>query len=45
MIGYFAVELAYKAYKGEPVEDYDTGCKFYNSENMDQPAIEQLLYD
>lgn len=45
MIGYLAVELAYKAYKGEPVTDSDTGCKFYNSENMDQPDIAQLLYD
>ena len=45
MIGYLAVELAYKAYKGEPVTDCDTGCKFYNSENMDQPDIAQLLYD
>lgn len=45
MIGYLAVELAYKACKGEPVTDCDTGCLFYNSENMDQPDIEQLLYD
>ena len=45
MIGYFAVELAYKAYIGESVTDCDTGCKFYNSENMDQPDIAQLLYD
>ncbi len=45
MIGYLAVELAYKAYKGEAVADSDTGCKFYNSENMEQPDIEQLLYD
>lgn len=44
-IGYLAVELAYKAYKGEAVADSDTGCKFYDSSNMDQPDIAQLLYD
>lgn len=45
MIGYLAVELAYQAYKGETVADKDTGCKFYNAANMDQPDIAQLLYD
>lgn len=45
MIGYLAVELAYKAYKGEQVTDCDTGCMFYNAENMEKPDIEQLLYD
>lgn len=45
MIGYLAVELAYKAINGEAVTDSDTGCKFYNSANMDQPDIAQLLYD
>ena len=44
-IGYQAVELAYKAVKGEPVADVDTGAKFYDSTNMDQPDIAQLLYD
>lgn len=44
-IGYQAVELAYKAAKGEPVADVDTGAKFYDSTNMDQPDIAQLLYD
>ncbi len=44
-IGYQAVELAYKAVKGEPVSDVDTGAKFYDSTNMDQPDIAQLLYD
>jgi ribose transport system substrate-binding protein len=44
-IGFQAVELAYKAVKGEPVADVDTGAKFYDSTNMDQPDIAQLLYD
>lgn len=44
-IGYQAVELAYKAVKGEKVADVDTGAKFYDSTNMDQPDIAQLLYD
>ena len=44
-IGYKAVELAYKAYKGEPVQDVDTGAKFYDKNNMDDPDIAPLLYD
>jgi ribose transport system substrate-binding protein len=44
-IGYKAVELAYKAYKGEPVSDVDTGAKFYNYENMDDADIKGLIYD
>jgi len=46
MIGYYAVELAYKAIMGEQIDEIvDTGCKFYTSENMEQPDIAQLLYD
>ncbi len=44
-IGYKAVELAYKAYKGEKVADVDTGAKFYTSKNMDDADIKGLLYD
>ena len=44
-IGYDSMELAYKAVKGEPVANVDTGAKFYDSTNMDQPDIAQLLYD
>jgi ribose transport system substrate-binding protein len=44
-IGYKAVELAYKAAKGEAVADLDTGAKFYDSTNMDQKDIAILLYD
>jgi ribose transport system substrate-binding protein len=45
MIGYLAVELAYKAYKGEKVADVDTGAKFYDKTNMDNDDIKGLLYD
>ncbi len=45
MIGYLAVELAYKAAMGESVSDVDTGAKFYNASNMDQDDIAILLYD
>lgn len=44
-IGYKAVELAYKAYKGETVIDVDTGAKFYNKANMDDADIKGLIYD
>jgi ribose transport system substrate-binding protein len=44
-IGYKAVELAYKAVNGESVSDVDTGAKFYNADNMDDPGIANLLYD
>jgi ribose transport system substrate-binding protein len=44
-IGYKAVELAYKAAMGESVSDVDTGAKFYDASNMDDPDIAQLLYD
>ena len=44
-IGYKAVELAFKAYKGESVSDIDTGAKFYNKDNMDDADIAGLLYD
>lgn len=45
MIGYDAVELAVKASKGEPVENVDTGAKWYNKTNIDDPEIAQLLYE
>lgn len=44
-IGYQAVDLCVKAAKGEPVADLDTGAKWYNASNMDEPDIAQLLYD
>lgn len=44
-IGYKAVELAVKAAKGETVSDVDTGAKWYNAENIDNPDIAELVYD
>lgn len=44
-IGYKAVELSYKASKGESVSNIDTGAKFYDHTNMDQSDISILLYD
>jgi ribose transport system substrate-binding protein len=44
-IGFKAVELAYRAYRGQPVSDLDTGAKFYTSANMNDPDIAPLLYD
>jgi len=40
-----AVDLAYKAIKKEKVADVDTGAKFYDASNMDQPEFGPLLYD
>jgi len=31
--------------KGEPVSNVDTGAKWWDASNMDQPDIAQLLYD
>jgi len=44
-IGYKAIELAYKAINGQSVSDVDTGAKFYDASNMDDPEIAPLLYD
>ncbi|MGB5823318.1 MAG: substrate-binding domain-containing protein [Proteocatella sp.] len=44
-IGYNAVKLAVAAAKGEPVEDVDTGCQWYNSENMADESIAPCLYE
>ncbi len=44
-IGFLAVELAAKAVKGEAVKDVDTGCKFYDSKNMNEYNMAMLLYD
>jgi len=44
-IGYKAVELAYKAYMGETVEDVDTGAKFYDKDNLSDPSINELVYE
>lgn len=44
-IGYYAVEMAIKAARGEEVADKDTGAKWYNAENIDTPEIAELVYD
>jgi ribose transport system substrate-binding protein len=44
-IGYQAVALAVKAANGESVSDVDTGAKWWDASNMDQPDIALLLYD
>jgi len=44
-IGFLAVDLAYKAIKGEKVADVDTGAKFYDASNMDEAEFLPLLYD
>ncbi len=45
-IGYKAVEAAYKASRGEAVEkNIDTGFEWYDKTNVDDKAIQSLLYD
>lgn len=44
-IGFQAVRLANESRLGNPVEDVDTGARFYNYANMDDPDIEGLIYD
>ena len=44
-IGYYAVEMAVAAAKGEAVADKDTGAQWYNAENIDDEMIALLVYD
>jgi len=44
-IGYQAVVLAVAAARGESVSDVDTGARWWDSSNMDNPDIALLLYD
>lgn len=44
-IGYNAVKLAVAAAKGEAVSDVDTGCQWYNADNIDDEAIASCLYE
>ena len=37
--------MAYKAAKGEPVSDVDTGAQWYNADNIDDEMIALLVYD
>lgn len=46
MIGYKAVEAAYKAYKGEELPKHiDTGFEWYDKSNIDEEALQPSLYD
>ena len=38
------IEMLYAAANGETVADVDTGCQWYNAENIDNPEICQNLY-
>ena len=44
-MGAHTVRLAVAAHRGEPVADVDTGAQWYNEENIDDDAIQALLYD
>ncbi|MFV0362320.1 MAG: substrate-binding domain-containing protein [Suipraeoptans sp.] len=44
-MGEALVELCVKAANGESVSDVDTGCQWYTADNMDDPEIDQNLYD
>ncbi|WP_157153964.1 ABC transporter substrate-binding protein [Brachyspira murdochii] len=44
-IGFQAVTLAYKASKDESVSNIDTGAKWYDKTNIDDPEIAKLLYE
>ena len=44
-IGYLSVSLAVRAARGETVHDVDTGARWWNAANMDDPEIAPLLYD
>jgi ribose transport system substrate-binding protein len=46
-IGYKAVELSVDAINKKPISDpiVDTGAKWYNSENLSDPAISELVYE
>jgi ribose transport system substrate-binding protein len=44
-MGEALIDLCVKAAKGEAVSDVDTGCQWYNAENITNPEIDQNLYD
>ena len=45
-IGYKAVEAAYKAYKGEENPEFiDTGYKWFDKTNIDEPEIQAIIYE
>ena len=44
-MGFEAVSLAVRAARGETVTDVNTGARWWNADNMDDPEIAILLYD
>lgn len=44
-IGEHLVQLLYDASKGKEIKDVDTGCEWYDSENINDEKIAQNLYD
>ena len=44
-IGYYAVEMAVAAARGEEVADKDTGAQWYDASNIDDEMIALLVYD
>ena len=44
-IGYYAVEMAVAAARGETVADKDTGAQWYDASNIDDEMIALLVYD
>jgi ribose transport system substrate-binding protein len=44
-IGYYAVEMAVAAAKGETIADKDTGAQWYDASNIDDDMIALLVYD
>jgi ribose transport system substrate-binding protein len=44
-IGYYAVEMAVAAAKGETIADKDTGAQWYDASNIEDEMIAMLVYD
>ncbi|MCL2579938.1 MAG: substrate-binding domain-containing protein [Oscillospiraceae bacterium] len=44
-IGYYSVSLAVRAVRGESISDVDTGARWWDASNMNDPDIALLLYD
>jgi ribose transport system substrate-binding protein len=45
-VGYEAVEAAIRAYRGEILPEFiDTGFEWYDRSNIDNPEIQELLYE
>jgi len=44
-IGFYSVSLAVRAINGESISDIDTGARWWDADNMNDPDIALLLYD